>query len=222
MNKPGAGVPWDPGAGGTPRAGSSPRGYGSPWGGARPCQGHCVRWRRAWGCLRVVRGRRRGEASRAGRVPNRKARSGLAPSARRVRSAGRSGARGRAGEGWRRRGAGSRATRTSERTGRALGPRGLALGGEEIEGRAERLGEVALRPALGGLRLRRRPARDAGASARGLAGHGRGRAHGRRAHVRAVVGVFCDDEGRRGGRERQARARRRREQRQRDGHRQII
>ena len=58
-----------------------------------------------------MRGRRRGEASRAGRVPNLKRESGLAPFARRVRSAGRSGARGRAGEGWRRRGAGSRATR---------------------------------------------------------------------------------------------------------------
>ena len=105
------------------------------------------------------------------------------------------------------RGGWSRDARTSERIGRALGPRGLALGrGEEIEGRAERLGDVALRPALRGLRLRRRPARDAGASARGLPGHGRGRAHGRRAHVRAVVGVSCDDDGRRGGRERQARA----------------
>ena len=71
-------------------------------------------------------------------------RSGLAPprdgSDRRVDRA-----RGRAGEGWRRRGAGSRATRARNE----LGVRwvlGVWRSGGEIEGRAERLG-VALRPA---------------------------------------------------------------------------
>lgn len=224
MNKPGAGVPWDPGAGGTPRAGVISAGLRVTVGrreavprSLRPVEARV-------GVPAGWKGTEAGSGVSRGAVPDLKcANRGWHPrgetgpiggSIGRARARGRGVASSRGG--W------SRDARTSERIGRALGPRGLALGrGEEIEGRAERLGDVALRPALRGLCLRRRPARDAGASARGLPGHGRGRAHGRRAHVRAVVGVSCDDDGRRGGSERQARASGR-EQRRGDGHRQII